>query len=89
MCDFFSIFHSEFRLRFRSDGNQSTDDWFVDDVFVGIPKDPVEPPENDNCADAIVLTQVLTPFTSRLRVSIRSVGNDPKGSRTPVFRIKT
>ena len=27
--------HNEFRIRFRTEGNESTDDWYVDDVCVG------------------------------------------------------
>ena len=30
-------FHSEFRLRFRTEVTASNDDWFIDDVFVGLP----------------------------------------------------
>ena len=42
LYDFFThdlpgdAFHDEFRLRFRTDSNQSDDDWFVDDVFIGM-----------------------------------------------------
>ena len=30
-------FHPEFRLRFRTQVNSFSDDWFIDDVFVGVP----------------------------------------------------
>jgi hypothetical protein len=46
-----SPFHSEFRLRFRVDGDTSNDDWYIDDVGVG--GDP--PPPNDDCQDAEAL----------------------------------
>jgi hypothetical protein len=47
-----SPFHSEFRIRFRADGDASSDDWYIDDVGVG--GDP--PPPNDHCENAEMLT---------------------------------
>jgi hypothetical protein len=55
-----SPFHSEFRLRFRTDGDSSDDDWYIDDVFVGF--DP--PPNNDHCDNAQVITGEATAFST-------------------------
>lgn len=33
-------FHDEFRLRFRTQVSASNDDWYIDDVFVGVPSAP-------------------------------------------------
>ncbi|MHC4774442.1 MAG: M12 family metallo-peptidase [Planctomycetota bacterium] len=38
-------FHDEFRLRFETDGNASSDDWYIDNVLIGF--EP--PPDNDSC----------------------------------------
>jgi hypothetical protein len=57
-----SPFHSEFRLRFQVDVASANDDWYLDDVFVGT--DVVEPPPNDNCADAIAISSGATAFTT-------------------------
>jgi hypothetical protein len=54
-----SPFTSEFRLRFRVDGNASSDDWYIDDVGVG--GDP--PPPNDDCQNAETLV-TSAPFTT-------------------------
>ncbi len=35
-------FHNDFRVRFRTQGNASNDDWFIDDVFIGVPSPPAE-----------------------------------------------
>ena len=32
-------YHSQFRVRFRTTVNSSSDDWYVDDVFIGMPPD--------------------------------------------------
>ncbi|MHC4802157.1 MAG: M12 family metallo-peptidase [Planctomycetota bacterium] len=55
-----SPFHSEFRLRFRTDGNSSGDDWYIDDVVVGF--DP--PPDNDDCENAEVIVDSATAFST-------------------------
>jgi len=36
-------YHNEFRVRFRTDGNESNDDWYIDDILVG-EGDPPPPP---------------------------------------------
>ena len=36
-------YHNEFRVRFRVDGNQGDDDWYIDDILVG-EGDPPPPP---------------------------------------------
>ena len=36
-------FHNEFRLRFRTQVSASNDEWFIDDLFVGVPSLPACP----------------------------------------------
>jgi hypothetical protein len=55
-----SPFHSEFRLRFRTAGDQSSDDWYIDDVLVGFET----PPENDHCENAEAIVGAATPFST-------------------------
>jgi hypothetical protein len=55
-----SPFHSEFRLRFRVDGNASSDDWYIDDVFLGFDA----PPDNDDCENAEVIVGNPTAFST-------------------------
>ncbi|MSR69118.1 MAG: hypothetical protein EXS17_02055, partial [Phycisphaerales bacterium] len=47
--------HNQFRLRFRVDGNDAGDNWFVDDVNVYVVAAPT-PPANDECNAATVVT---------------------------------
>ncbi|MGA0419754.1 MAG: M12 family metallo-peptidase [Phycisphaerales bacterium] len=54
--------HEEFRIRFRTEVNETNDDWFIDNVIVEIvPTEP--PPANDECAGAIAVASGPTPYT--------------------------
>ncbi len=55
-----SPFHSEFRLRFRSEVNEANDEWYIDDVFVGI----LPPPSNNACASPAPISDGTTPFST-------------------------
>ena len=50
------------RFRLRVDVNESNDDWFVDDFSIS--GDPTSGVENDECADAFVLTGGDNAFTT-------------------------
>jgi hypothetical protein len=50
--------HNQFRLRFRPDGADSTDQWFVDSIDV----QGVAP--NDNCSGAEIVTNGATAFST-------------------------
>lgn len=54
--------HDAFRVRFRTETNETNDNWFIDDVYVGAPT--VAPPVNDECATSTVITSASTPFTT-------------------------
>ncbi len=45
--------HDDFRIQIRTEGNDSTDDWFVDDVGID------QPAANDSCASATVLSPAV------------------------------
>jgi hypothetical protein len=53
--------HASFRLRFRPDGTDSTDNWYIDDVQVFTVATP-PPPANDECVAAITITAGNTAF---------------------------
>lgn len=55
-----SPFHSEFRIRFRTEGDEADDDWYLDDIFVGA--DP--PQENVACYYRTNIFDGVTPFTT-------------------------
>jgi hypothetical protein len=55
-----SPFNSEFRVRFRTDGDQSNDEWYIDDVLIGFET----PPENDHCENAEVIVGGATAFST-------------------------
>jgi hypothetical protein len=55
-----SPFRSDFRIRFRTDGNSSGDDWYIDDVLVGF--EP--PPDNDDCENAEAIVGAATAFST-------------------------
>lgn len=54
-------YHNAFRLRFRVEGNQSNDDWFVDDVLIGPP--PVVPPTIAQITPAVADALSGAPLT--------------------------
>jgi len=56
----FSVFHSEFRLRFKTNVNSSTDEWYIDDIFVG----GTPPPNNDSCSSPLVVSEGSFPITT-------------------------
>jgi len=41
-----NAYHNEFRVRFRVDGNQTDDDWYIDDVLVSEGEPPPPPVEH-------------------------------------------
>ena len=55
-----SPFHSEFRVRFKTEVNHSGDDWYVDDVFIS----GTAPPSNDACSAALAVSEGSFPFTT-------------------------
>ncbi len=55
--------HNQFRLRFRTDGNDTGDNWFIDDVSVFVVVAP-PPPANDECLGAITIGLGTTAFNS-------------------------
>ena len=55
--------HNQFRLRFRVDGNDTGDNWFLDDVNVYVVVAP-PPPANDECEAATAVTLGSTSFNS-------------------------
>ena len=75
-----SYFHSGFRFRFRSRATTATstrqDDWFVDDVFIGIPSGaPVQVLSGSSIADTVL---VGTVDSTSYAFSIRN--DNPFGS---------
>ena len=57
---------SRFRLRFRTDGNELNDDWYIDLLEIDdSPSGPtVDPPANDECVDAIIISDGSTQFST-------------------------
>ncbi len=55
--------HNQFRLRFRVDGNDTGDNWFLDDVSVYVVAAP-PPPANDECEGAAAALVGSTAFDS-------------------------
>ncbi len=55
--------HNQFRLRFRVDGNDTGDNWYLDDVNVYVVVTP-PPPANDECQGATAVTVGSTTFNS-------------------------
>ncbi len=55
--------HNQFRLRFRVNGNDTADNWYIDDVSVYLFTPPT-PPANDECAAATAVVIGSTPFNS-------------------------
>ena len=55
--------HNQFRLRFRTDGNDTGDNWYIDDVSVFVVVAP-PPPANDECLGAITIGLGTTGFNS-------------------------
>ena len=54
---------NRFRLRFIALVNSSADDIYIDDLVVGEPSNPpVDPPANDECDSAVLLTSEGTVF---------------------------
>jgi len=60
----FNARHDGFRVRFRSNVNQTNDNWYVDDVYVGLPQTTPEGPPNEECSGAIEIGTGATPFTT-------------------------
>ncbi len=56
--------HDGFRVRFRTNVDQTNDNWYVDDIFVGEPAPEPEGPPNDECIAAIEVGVGATPFTT-------------------------
>jgi hypothetical protein len=54
--------HDGFRMRFVVNGNDTGDDWYIDDISVGVPVIP--PPANDECTGAINIGTGSTAFDS-------------------------
>lgn len=54
-------YHDEFRLRFRTDVSDSSDDWYIDNVKVD-QEEQVPPPANDECDGAIIVFDGDTEF---------------------------
>jgi hypothetical protein len=63
--------HNQFRLRFRVNGNDSADNWYVDSLRV------LGPPANDACAGAIEAPIGATAFTTAPATD--SIGSLPAG----------
>jgi hypothetical protein len=60
-----SPFHNQFRARFRTEvdtpgGDTTSDSWFLDNVFIGIPPAPA----NDLCSAAAPVSEGSFPFTT-------------------------
>jgi hypothetical protein len=54
--------HDAFRVRFRTESNETNDNWFIDDVYVGAPTVP--PPANDECNTATVVVVGANPIST-------------------------
>lgn len=54
------------RIRIRTDGSSSTDDWYIDDFEIddSAAEPPVDPPANDECSGSILLSDGITPFSN-------------------------
>ncbi|MDZ4753537.1 MAG: M12 family metallo-peptidase [Phycisphaerae bacterium] len=50
--------HDEFRLRFRTDVNETNDDWYIDDIAVSF----ATPAVNDECSGATTISVGVTAF---------------------------
>ncbi len=55
--------HNQFRLRFRTDGSDNGDNWYIDDVSVYVVAAP-PPPANDECLGAITVGLGTSSFNS-------------------------
>ena len=55
--------HNSFRLRFRTAGNDTGDNWYIDDVSVFTVVVP-PPPSNDECSEAITIGVGTTTFNT-------------------------
>lgn len=55
--------HAAFRLRFRPDGADTSDNWYIDDVSVVTVVAP-PPPANDDCSAAITINTGSTSFNT-------------------------
>lgn len=57
---------NRFRLRFRTDGDEFNDDWYIDKVEIDdSPEEPVvDPPANDECVNSIIISDGATTFTT-------------------------
>ncbi|NBX36915.1 MAG: hypothetical protein EBR10_06800 [Planctomycetes bacterium] len=55
--------HAAFRLRFRPDGADTSDNWYIDDVQVFTVVTPPAP-TNDDCVGAITITAANTAFNT-------------------------
>ncbi|MDA1008564.1 MAG: M12 family metallo-peptidase [Planctomycetota bacterium] len=55
--------HANLRIRFRTMGDDATDDWYIDNVRVQTPGG-VTPPANDICEGAITVSIGATPFNT-------------------------
>ncbi len=60
-----SPFHNQFRARFRTEvdtpgGDTTSDSWFLDNVFIGVPPAPA----NDLCNGAAPVSEGSVPFTT-------------------------
>lgn len=57
---------NRFRIRFRTNGTSSTDDWYIDDLEIDdSPADPpVDPPANDDCLGAQLIEAGITTFST-------------------------
>lgn len=55
--------HDKFRIRFRTAGDQTDDDWYVDDVSVEVIP-PTPAPPNNLCTAAIAIGEGSTNFTT-------------------------
>ena len=57
---------NRFRLRFRTDGDELNDDWYIDKLEIDdSPEEPaVDPPSNDECVGAIIVSDGATTFTT-------------------------
>ena len=69
--------HSDFRLRFRSTGNSTQDDWYIDDVFVGTP------PEDATTTLPFIDDFASTEIDSDLWIGIEGASIDDQGAGEP------
>ncbi|MFO0872365.1 MAG: M12 family metallo-peptidase [Phycisphaerales bacterium] len=52
--------HDQFRIRFRTDVNETNDDWYIDDVKVEL----APAPSNDECTGAATIVSPVTNFNT-------------------------